>query len=84
MSHECEIANLPPVDTLHEYEMEESARFDRMQRDWEKLRGDPDDVFFEANDRKQEIKEQIKELHKALERQHPRRKSKKEKRRIKH
>ena len=68
------------IDTLHEYEMEESARFDRMQRDWEKLRGDPDDVFLEASDRKQEIKEQIRELHKALGRQHPQRKSRKKKR----
>jgi hypothetical protein len=84
LEHTRAEANEDLIDTLHEYEMEESARFDRMQRDWEKLRGDPDDVFFEANDRKQEIKEQIKELHKALERQHPRRKSKKEKRRIKH
>jgi molecular chaperone DnaK (HSP70) len=84
LEHTRAEANENLIDTLHEYEMEESARFDRMQRDWEKLRGDPDDVFFEANDRKQEIKEQIKELHKALERQRPRRKSKKEKRRIKH
>jgi hypothetical protein len=47
----------------------DSARFDRMQREWENQRRDPDDVFFAANDRKREIKEQIKELQKGLERQ---------------
>jgi hypothetical protein len=77
LEHTRAEANEELIDTLHEYEMEETARFERMQRDWEKLRGDPDDVFFEANDRKQEIKEQIRDLHKGLERQHPRRKSKK-------
>ncbi len=81
LEHTCAEANGELIDTMHEYEMEESARFERMQRDWEKLRGDPDDVFFEANDRKLESKEHIRELHKALERQHPRRKSKKKKRR---
>ena len=77
-------ANEELIDTLHEQEMDDSARFDEMQRHWENQRKDPDDVFFHARDRRQEIKEQIKELHKALERQHPRRKSKKKKRRGKH
>ena len=62
------------LDTLHEYEMEESARFDGMQREGEKRRRDLDDVFFAAKDRKREIKEQIFELQKALERQRPKRK----------
>jgi hypothetical protein len=62
------------LDTLHEYEMEESARFDGMQREWEKQRRDLDDVFFAASDRKREIKEQIKELQKGLELQRPKRK----------
>jgi hypothetical protein len=53
--------------------MNESARFDGMQREWEKQRRDLDDVFFAANDRKREIKEQIKELQKGLERQRPKR-----------
>jgi len=57
------------IDSLHEYESDESARFDRMARDWEKMREDPDDVFFKANDRKEEIKEQIKELNRGLARQ---------------
>ena len=79
LEHTRAEANEELIDTLHEYEMEEAARFERMQRDW-KQRGDPDDVFFEANDRKQEIKEQIRELHKTLERQRPRGKSKKKRR----
>ena len=44
------------IETLHDYELEESARFEQMHRSWEKQRKDPDDVFFEANRRKQEIK----------------------------
>ena len=63
------------IETLHDYELEESARFEQMQRSWEKQRNDPDDIFFEANRRKQEIKEQIKELQRALERQHKKRKT---------
>jgi hypothetical protein len=56
--------------------MDDSARFDEMQRYWESQRKDPDDVFFHARDRKQEIKEQIKELQKGLDRQKPRVKKK--------
>ena len=68
-------ANEELIDTLHEQEMDDSARFDEMQRHWENQRKDPDDVFFHARDRKQEIKEQIKELRKGLGRQHPPRKA---------
>ena len=64
-------ANEELVDTLREYEMEESGRFDRMQRDLENQRKDPDDVFFHARDRKQEIKEQMRELQHGLDRQKP-------------
>jgi hypothetical protein len=69
LEHTRAEANGELLDTLHEYEMDESARFDGMQREWEKQRQDLDDVFFAANDRKREIKEQIKELQKGLERQ---------------
>lgn len=62
-------ANEELIDTLHEQEMDDSARFDEMQRHWENQRKDPDDVFFHARDRRQEIKEQMKELQKGLERQ---------------
>ena len=59
-------ANEELIDALHEQEMDDSARFDRMERECQNKRKDPDDVFFHARDRKQEIKEQIKELQKAL------------------
>src|SRR6476660_5284469 len=62
-------ANEELIDTLHEKEMGDSARFDRMEREWENQRKDPDDVFSHARDRKQQIKEQMKELQKALNRQ---------------
>jgi hypothetical protein len=70
-------ANEELIDTLHEHEMDDSARFDRMEREWENQRTDPDDVFFHARDRKQQIREQIRELQKGLERQRPKRAVKK-------
>jgi len=39
------------IDSLHESEMEDSARFDQMQRHYEAQRKDPDDVFFQTRDR---------------------------------
>jgi hypothetical protein len=36
---------------LHEYELDESARFDRMEREWERQRKDTDDVFLNARNR---------------------------------
>jgi molecular chaperone DnaK (HSP70) len=74
-------ANEELIDTLHECEMDDSARFDRMEREYENQRKDPDDVFFHARDRKQEIKEQIKDLQRGLERQQSKRKSRKRKKR---
>src|SRR5215831_16567602 len=41
-------ANEELSDALHEYEMEEAARFERMQRIYENQRKDPDYVFFAA------------------------------------
>jgi len=72
LEHTRALANEELTDTLQEYEMEESARFDRMEQHWEKQRRDPDDVFFAAQDRKREIREQMKELQKGLDRQRPR------------
>ena len=69
-------ANEELIDTLHEHEMDDSARFDQMEREWEKQRKDPDDVFFHARDRKQEIKEQIRELQRGLGRLKPKHKKK--------
>jgi hypothetical protein len=65
-------ANEELIDSLQQQEADDSFRFDAMQRYWENQRKDPDDVFFHARDRKQEIKEQMKELQKGLARQNPR------------
>ena len=37
-------ANEELIDTLHEQEMDDSARFDEMQRHWENQCKDPDDI----------------------------------------
>ncbi len=68
-------ANSHLVDSLQEYEEDETFRLDEIKREREKEQRDPDDVFFEARDREQEIKEQIKELQRGLERKRPKRKS---------
>ena len=73
LEHTRAEANEELIDTLHDYELEESARFDQLKRDFERQRKDPNDVFLEAIDRKQEIQEQIKELERALDRQHSKR-----------
>jgi hypothetical protein len=57
------------IETLREYEEQEGFRFWKMQKEWDDQLKDPDDVFFEARDRKQVIKEQMRELQKRLGRQ---------------
>ena len=59
-------ANEELTDELQEYEQKESARFDQLDREWERQRQDPDDVLLAARDRKQEINQQIKHLQRAL------------------
>jgi len=66
-------ANDELIDTLQDLEQEDTARFERMHDEWEKQSRDPDDVFFHARDRRQEIKEQIKTLQRGLGRQSRRR-----------
>ena len=61
-------ANEELADELQEYEQKESARFDQLDREWERQRRDPDDVLLAARDRKREIKQQIKDLQQALKR----------------
>jgi len=56
------------VQTLQDYEQEESVRFDRMEREWEDQLKDPD-VFFCRPGAGAQIKEQIKELQRGLKRQ---------------
>ncbi len=77
LEHTRAEANEELVQTLQGYEEEESARFDSMEREWEHQFKDPDDVFFAARDRKQQIKEQIKNLQKGLGRQRHRRNARK-------
>lgn len=69
LEHTRAQANEELIETLHEYELEQSAHFDDMEREWEGRLKDPDDVFFAARDRKQEINEQIRTLQKGLDRQ---------------
>jgi hypothetical protein len=59
-------ANEELTETLQEYELEQSAQFDKMERQWEDRRKDPDDVFIQARNRKLEVKQQIKNLKKSL------------------
>ena len=80
LEHTRAEANEELIDTLHEHETDDSARFDEMQRYWENQRKDPDDVFFAAKDRKQEIRERMKELQRGLDRQRPRHRKKRPRR----
>src|SRR5258708_23006166 len=56
------------VENLQEYEQAEAGRLEGITHAWDKARDDPDDVFFKARDRREEIKEQMKELQQALTR----------------
>lgn len=67
-------ANDELTHTLQDLEQEDTARFERLHDEWEKQIRDPDDVFFHAIERRQEIKEQIRDLQRALQRQHPKKK----------
>jgi len=67
-------ANDELIHTLQDLEQEDTARFERMRDEWEKQLRDPDDVFFHAIERRQEIKEQIRDLQRGLQRQHPKKK----------
>ena len=59
------------MDTLQGLEQEDGVRLERLHDQWEKQNLDPDDVFFHAQERRQEIREQMRDLQKALQRQHP-------------
>jgi hypothetical protein len=62
------------IETLRDYEQDEGGRFYRMHKEWEDQLKDPDDVFFAAKSRKEEIKEQIKSLQHGLDRMKPKKK----------
>lgn len=60
-------ANEELIETLHNYEVEQSSHFEQLERDWQDRLRDPDDVFLAARDRKAEIKDQIKNLQAGLD-----------------
>ena len=70
-------ANSHLMENLQEYEEDEAYQLDKINHEREKELSDPDDVFFAARNREQEIKEQIKELQSGLARKHPARKRRK-------
>ncbi len=80
LEHTRAQANEELIETLQEYEQEQSAQFEQMESEWEKQLKDPDDVFFAARDRRQQIKEQIKDLQKGLDRQKIKRRSNRKRR----
>jgi len=65
-------ANEVLIDTLQNYEQEDSARFDQAQHKWEKQQEDPNDVLLMADQRRREIKEQIRDLQQGLKRRRTR------------
>ena len=67
-------ANDELIHSLQELEQEDTARFERMHDEWERQNRDPDDVFFHAQERREEIKEQMRGLQRALKRQRPKKK----------
>ena len=74
LEHTRASANDELIETLRGYEQEEEFRFWQMQKEWEDQLKDPDDVFLEANKRKQDIKEKMRELQGGLNRLRPKKK----------
>ena len=71
LEHTRANANDELIETLRDYEQEEGFRFWQMQKEWDDQLKDPNDVFFEARKRKEEIKEKMKELQSGLDRLTP-------------
>jgi hypothetical protein len=69
LEHTRAQANEEITEALQQYESEQAVEFEQMEREREKRFKDPDDVFFAAADRKEEIREQIKTLQKGLARE---------------
>lgn len=83
LEHARADANSELMESLHQHELEEAARFDDMRREREEQLKDPDDVFLHANARKEEIKEQLKTLQNSLDRLKTKNKKKKSSRKYK-
>ena len=73
LEHTRASANDELIETLREYEQEEGGRFYQMQKEWDDQFKDPNDVFFAAKNRKEEMKEQIRDLQRGLDRIKPKR-----------
>jgi hypothetical protein len=76
LEHTRANANDELIETLRDYEQDEGFRFWQMQKEWADQLKDPDDVFFEASKRKDEIKEKMKDLQSGLDRLKPKKKRK--------
>ena len=74
LEHTRANANDELIETLRDYEQDEGFRFWQMQKEWDDQLKDPDDVFFAAKNRKDEIKEQMKHLQSGLDRMKPKKK----------
>ena len=74
LEHTRANANDELIETLRDYEQDEGFRFWQMQKEWDDQLKDPDDVFFAAKNRKEEIKEQMKNLQSGLDRMKPKKK----------
>ena len=74
LEHTRANANDELIETLRDYEQDEGFRFWQMQKEWDDQLKDPDDVFFAAKNRKEEIKEQMKDLQSGLDRMKPKKK----------
>jgi hypothetical protein len=74
LEHTRANANDELIETLRDYERDEGFRFYQMQKEWDDQLKDPDDVFFAAKDRKEEIKERMKNLQSGLDRMKPKKK----------
>ncbi len=57
------------IENMAEYEGDEEFRFEQVVHEWEKENSDPDDVFFEAQRRREEIRKKMKQLQDGLSRQ---------------
>src|SRR5438552_18977004 len=68
LEHTRANANDELIETLGEYEHSEGGRFYRMQKEWEDQLRDPDDVFFAAKSRREDIKARLKNLQHGLDR----------------
>ena len=61
-------ANQELIQTLRRVEDHDTFRFGNMHDEWDRENSDPDDVFYHAQERREEVKEQIRQLQRALNR----------------